>query len=339
MSRCHSCLTDSKSFYCKKCQKELFDGIPVDKLDFTPDDMSPAEETSYREGLSISGVQRKFSFAFDDRKKLVQVEKKGRYILKPIPNEKYTLIEDMPANEHLSMQIAKQVFKLNIAVNGLILMENDELAYITKRFDYNKQGEKIDQEDFAALTNSTEETRGKKFKYEYSLQECASHVIDKYTTAPLIVKTDFFKKVLFDYLICNGDSHLKNFSLYHPDIKASDKYVMTPYYDILNSRMHLGSKEDGDIALELFADGESTHVFDAVGFHTNFDFETLGDVIGLNKKVVEKTFTAFEKSMPKIEQMIERSFLSDDGKESYFKLLKDRMDRRILYRPDFLDNI
>lgn len=332
MSRCHSCMTDSKTFFCKKCQRELFDGIPVQKIDFTPDHMDAAEETKYREGLSISGVQRKFSFAFDDFKKLVQVENNGHYILKPVPNEKYAFIDDMPANEHLSMQIAKQVFDLNVAVNGLIMLDDDQIAYITRRFDYNKEGKKIDQEDFASITDSTEETRGKNFKYDFSLPECVTEVIEKYTVAPVIAKATFFKKILLDYLLCNGDSHLKNFSLYHPDPGKTEKYALTPFYDILNSRMHLGKKETGDIALDLFEEGVSTFTFDAVGFHTYADFMEFGYLIGLKERVIENTFKEFEKSLPEIEEMVDRSFLSDGAKDVYYKSAKERLEKRIFYK-------
>ena len=44
-------------------------------------------------------------------------------------------IDQVPANEHLTMQIAKQVFKLKVAENALIFFQNGEPAHLTKRFD------------------------------------------------------------------------------------------------------------------------------------------------------------------------------------------------------------
>ncbi|MFT4737891.1 MAG: serine/threonine-protein kinase HipA [Cyclobacteriaceae bacterium] len=41
----------------------------------------------------------------------------------------------MPANEHLSKQIASQIFKIETAENALIFYINSHPAYITKRFD------------------------------------------------------------------------------------------------------------------------------------------------------------------------------------------------------------
>ena len=44
----------------------------------------------------------------------------GRYILKPIPEYKgIRFRHNIPANEHLTMQIASQVYKINTAANAL----------------------------------------------------------------------------------------------------------------------------------------------------------------------------------------------------------------------------
>jgi serine/threonine-protein kinase HipA len=41
----------------------------------------------------------------------------------------------MPANEHLTMQIARQVYGIETAENALIFFKNGAQAYITRRFD------------------------------------------------------------------------------------------------------------------------------------------------------------------------------------------------------------
>lgn len=40
-------------------------------------------------------------------------------------------LEDIAVNEHLSMQISSQVFKIPTALNGLIEFNDGELAYMT----------------------------------------------------------------------------------------------------------------------------------------------------------------------------------------------------------------
>ena len=61
----------------------------------------------------------------------------------------------MPANEHLTMQIARQVYGQNTAENALIFFKNGSPAYITKRFDVDIEGSKLAQEDFASLAGRT----------------------------------------------------------------------------------------------------------------------------------------------------------------------------------------
>ena len=60
-----------------------------------------------------------------------------------------------PANEHLTMQIAAQVFKLPAAKNALIFFNDGMPAYITKRFDVKEDGSRCLKEDFASLAKLT----------------------------------------------------------------------------------------------------------------------------------------------------------------------------------------
>ena len=70
-----------------------------------------------------------------------------------------------PANEHLTMQIAQQVFGIETAENALIFFAYGTPAYITKRFDIAPNGEKYAVEDFASLLGKTVQTHGTDYKY------------------------------------------------------------------------------------------------------------------------------------------------------------------------------
>ena len=72
----------------------------------------------------------------------------------------------MPANEHLTMQIARQVYKLQVAENVLVFFRNGEPAYITKRFDLKPDGMRHGQEDLASLAGRTKHTAGSDFIYD-----------------------------------------------------------------------------------------------------------------------------------------------------------------------------
>lgn len=70
----------------------------------------------------------------------------------------------MAANEHLTMQIASQVFGIETAANALMFFKNGEPVYLTKRFDVKEHGEKLAQEDFATLAGRTPQTHTENYK-------------------------------------------------------------------------------------------------------------------------------------------------------------------------------
>src|SRR5262249_13205864 len=122
------------------------------------------------ERLSISGIQTKISLVLNDRR-LEMIHSGGQYILKPIPQGAFQRLEWVPINEHLTMQIARQVFDIEVAENALVSFEGGEIAYIVRRFDVQPDGKRCLQEDFAQIAAQSEETHGKNYKYDYSYEE------------------------------------------------------------------------------------------------------------------------------------------------------------------------
>jgi len=320
---CLGCFTLTKEPYCNRCKKKLFGNQKIayilnfDKNEF----LSKTVELSQR--MSISGVQDKISLKIADNR-LIPTSQNGTYLLKPVPLMEYgELITDVAKNEHFTMQLASQVFKLETAVNGLIAFSDGELAYITKRFD-RVDGTKIKQEDFASLAQRSEQSHGKNYKYDYSYEEIAQ-LIKKYLPAYRVEIVNYFKLILFNYLIGNGDAHLKNFSVLQ---RKTEDYGLTPAYDLLSSSIHLPN--ESRTALELFKEFE-TKSFEANGFYAYDDFLEFGKRVGLSKKMVETVLKSFIKNENRVLELIERSFLSQEAKERYVALYLDRL-RAVRYR-------
>ena len=93
------------------------------------------EYNEKRKSISISGVQEKYSLVLK-KNRLMLTSSRGSHILKPVPAERLELVQDMPANEQVSMQIARQVFGIKTAACGMIFFDEGSPAYITRRFDY-----------------------------------------------------------------------------------------------------------------------------------------------------------------------------------------------------------
>lgn len=323
---CKGCFKNiSSGMYCSKCKSEMFAGVNVKPLNFDKEEFYKVH-TEMADRLSISGVQDKISLKlFGD--KLEPTATDGKYILKPVPasnNLKHK--EDIAANEHVSMQISKQIFGINTAASALIPFKDGELAYVTKRFDYAKDGIKLDQEDFASVLESTEDTKGRNYKYESSYEEVAD-AIKKYVPAAQLTLEDFYLRIVFNYLIANGDAHLKNFSLYRPENRKD--YALTPSYDLVYTRYHVNETE-GDMGLDLFKNTD-TRSYGALGFYSLEDFEEFARMIELPEKRLVKIFRKIITSTPKVTEMVEKSFLSDSGKEAYLDSYQNRLKQRLFY--------
>ena len=166
---CPVTLAEGFDTYSRTGLSRVFQGkkvhhiLPYDAPTYSPETDELYEEN--RKYLSLSGIQEKFSVVLDRNKlRLPREGERSNYILKPIPNAGKKA-DQMPANEHLTMQIARQVYGIETAESALIFFKNGSPAYITKRFDVKDDGSKLAQEDFASLLGRTPQSYGENYKY------------------------------------------------------------------------------------------------------------------------------------------------------------------------------
>ncbi len=313
---CPGTLAEGFSTYSPRCLKNLFDGKKVSHI-LPYQQPQQSEEVAdmfieNRKRISISGVQEKSSFLTEKNQlRLTQEGEQGTYILKPIPGD-LRKVDQVPANEHLTMQLARQVYGINTAESAMIFFKNGAPAYITKRFDVKKEGGKWGKEDFATLAGKTKESSGPNFKYEYSYEEVGM-LIQKYVPAWRVEIEKFFSLVVFNFLLSNGDAHLKNFSLLE---SSKGDYLLSPAYDLINTRLHV---DDTDFALDkgLFADNFKSEGFKRSGHPSKSDFIEFAKRLGVVEGRIEKLLHPFLESQAFIEVLINRSFLSESNKRSY----------------------
>lgn len=316
---CPGTLAEGFSTYSRSCLRNLFNGKKVSHiLPYDPPQQNEEVEEQFienRKRISISGVQEKLSFLLEKNVlRLTKVGEQGTYILKPIPRD-VKKVDQVPANEHLTMQIAKQVYGLNTAENALIFFKNGSPAYITKRFDVKENGSKWGIEDFAALAGKTKDIAGANFKYEYSYEE-AGELIRKFVPAWRIEIEKYFSLVVFNFLFSNGDAHLKNFSLIET---SKGDYILSPAYDLVNTKLHV---DDSDFALNkgLFADGYKSVQYKKSGHPSIIDFIEFARRIGVSETRVEKLLNPFLEKQQFIETLISRSFLNESNKRGYLQM-------------------
>jgi serine/threonine-protein kinase HipA len=180
---------------------------------------------------------------------------------------------------------------------------------------------KAQQEDFCQLSNRTAELHGENYKYDGSYEEMGE-LIKKYVAAPAVALERFFKLVVFNYLVCNGDAHLKNFSLIMRD-KQTQEYMLAPAYDLLNTHLHVPNERR--TALELFKDDFQTVSYELNGFYAYDDFAELARRLGLIEKRYQKSLEDCLEKQEAVFSLIDRSLLSEECKHDYKEDVKDRI--------------
>jgi len=320
---CKGCFREiEEGQLCNKCRKELFDGERISvQLDFDPPDNGENMELMQNvQHISISGVQVKYSLKREN-KKLVLTEAGGQYILKPIPIGTFQKLNQAPANEHLTMQIARQIYKIPAAVCAMVSFNDGTPAYLTRRFDVKADGSRSQQEDFAQLAQLNEQNAGSNYKYDFSYEE-AAELIKKHVVSYELELETFLKIVLFNYLFNNGDAHLKNFSVY---LTEYGDYLLTPAYDLLNTKIHLPN--DTDLALHkgLFKDDFQTESHKANAFYAFDDFLEFGKRIGISEARTHKVIEGFTGSQNEVKDLVDKSFLNMECKEKYLALFNDKL--------------
>ena len=321
---CPGTLISGYDTYSPTCLRKVFDGKKVSHImDFSYKD-SPEFLISSINRISISGVQEKLSAIIKKGKIIITPEgESGRYIIKPIPDYRHLRFRNnIPANEHLTMQIASQVYKIKTAENAMVFFSDGQPAYITKRFDYATDGSKIRQDDFASIAGKTERNNGKDFKYTGNYEDIA-RLLRQNVSAWQVEMTKYFTLVLFNYLFSNGDAHMKNFSLQET---TDGDYVLTPAYDLMNTSIHVN---DEDFALQggLIPKNDYSDVYSQTNHPCKDDFITFGARIGVLQSKLTSIINLFSTEQPKVYELIESSFLDDKVKRMYKHSYIERLHR------------
>lgn len=323
--QCSACYRETKQDFCSKCSNELFDGEKVSAvLDFpSPKADNLAEFQKHTTRLSISGVQLKYSLRREN-KELVMTQTAGEYIIKPaLASTQLAAIKDSPENEHLTMQIARQLFRIRTAANGIIHFSDGEPAYITRRFDLKSDQTKYQQEDFAQLLNRTSVSHGQNYKYDATYEEIGT-LIKMYVPAAIPALEELFRLVVFNYVVGNGDAHLRNFSLIQ---LQTGEYRLTPAYDLMSTKLH--TPYENDIALELYEGCLEAPFYSAYGYYGRPDFIEFAKRLAITEKRASGILDNYINAQEKMTEIIQKSGLSPESKNSYISTVKDRLFRII----------
>lgn len=279
-----------------KLLKEMFNTGQVPAIPLSLQDI-PFKAQGMVGKMSISGVQPKLSLKLNkQRTELVDAPTGGEYILKPQTQQfPYT-----PENENCCMDIAGAL-GINVPPHCLLPLKDGSLAYVVKRFD--RLGEKkIHQENFYQVLE-------KKDKYEGSLEQIGKKLKEISAVPGLDVQL-FFERVVFNFLIGNGDAHSQNYSIIY---SSQEGVRLSPAYDIVCSKLVILNDKDSALTIN----GKDNNL-------TRNDFDAFAENLKIPQKVRYEKFVG---QTNQIKEFIQESQLPDDFKKRFVEIVLSRYDR------------
>jgi serine/threonine-protein kinase HipA len=294
---CGDALSDGKSYH-SACLRRLFGTPALPAIELTHSGvLTKAQEMAGR--MSISGVQPKLSMSRKGSR-LVSVTSGGQFILKP-QTERFPFL---PQNENLCMTIAGRL-EIPVPPHGLFKLMDDSPAYLIRRFDRTKDGGKQRCEDFAQILERDD-------KYSGSVEQIGKKIRELSSVPGLDIQF-FFERVVLNFLLGNGDAHLKNFSM----LEADDGSLrLSPAYDIVCSKVVIPNELDCALTLN----GKQNRL-------ERKDFEQLADTLKIPTKIARTILERFDQGNPLITEQIRHSHLPEDMQSSVQRIVEDRHQR------------
>lgn len=168
---------------------------------------------------AISGVQPKTIALLNDKEKLDTKE----YIIKTWGDE----YQDLALNEYFCL---KAVQKSGVKTANVKLSNNNKFL-IVEKFTLKSDGSFYGFEEILSLMDKNKDS-----KYDGSYEQIAK-IIYSYTSNKKESMIAFYKTVAMNYLLKNGDAHLKNFGLLYEDDFKNIFY--SPVYDVVNTVVYI----------------------------------------------------------------------------------------------------
>lgn len=310
MKRCLFCykeLNDNEIDFHPSCAAKIFGTKIPPVLPYSRSEISKLAEQVLRSQTTVTGVQAKLSLDLEkDKESRTQrftiVGLWGRFILKPQAD----FYQHLPELEDVTMHLA-ELSGIKVVPHSLIRFPDGELCYITRRIDRTSTGEKIQMEDFCQLSEKLTE-----YKYKGSYEQIAK-LIKKHSDSPYLDLANFWEIVMFSFVTGNSDMHLKNFSLFE---NSDGKYSLTPAYDLISTKLVMPADTE-ELALTLNAKKRKL---------TKSDFVVAMENSGLNGRTIQNIFTKITESKESWFSFIDSSFLPDEMKNNYKKLIVNNFE-------------
>jgi serine/threonine-protein kinase HipA len=248
--------------------------------------------------MSISGVQPKLIMSIE-KGRLVPVSSGGLFILKP----QTEAFRSLPENENICMNITQRL-NIDVPPHGLFKLEDGTMAYIVRRFDRSSPTERKRCEDFSQILGLD--------KYTGSVEQVGRNLMEV-SEFPGIDAQLLYERVLLNFLVGNGDAHLKNYSVLEDD---SGKLRLSPAYDIVCSKLVIPDEEDSALTIN----GKHNRI-------NRGDFEKLAGYLKIPQKPAADIFKRMSQFRDMAKEKIVCSQLKQEDKDLMLDIVENRFSR------------
>lgn len=184
-------------------------------------------------------------------------------------------------------------------------MQDGSPAYVIRRFDRTTAGAKLRCEDFAQILGADDKYRG-------SIEQIGRKLKELSTAAGLDAQL-LFERVLLNFLLGNGDAHLKNFSMLETD---QGGLRLSPAYDIVCSKAVI--PREMDCALTINSKQNK------IG---RGDMAQLAETLAIPRKPADRIVDRFHEGRTMMLEAVQGSRLSALMREKVQRVIEERHHR------------
>jgi serine/threonine-protein kinase HipA len=314
--RCPGTLKEGFSTYSPSILRNLLKGRKVNHvLPYTAADLQQDPWISCQIKGEHPGGQLWFRISLVKNK--LKPDPNGDYIFKTAgPSSSFRFHLEQAGNEHLTLRIVDQVFKLNAVQSAMIFLEDGQPALFCRNIDFEPGF--INFYDLLSKTGIKKPISINDFEYSQ-----LAVLFDRYVAAALIQKNRFYRQVIFQYLIANGNAGLDQYGF----IKTTQgDYVLAPLYNSFCTRLH---HLDRDLAARggLYPGDTHSPEFRENGHYSRKEFLELGFRMGIDRDHGNRIIDYFTSKTDQVDNLIEKSFINEEAKKNYRYQYYERLSR------------
>lgn len=247
-----------------------------------------------RKRMSLAGAQHKMLVILDGSTLYEPIgQMASTHILKP-EHEQRDLYPFTVRNEHFTMSLAQAC---GLEVPDVTVKYVPEACYIVERFD--RRGRYPRQERMHVLDACQLLDFAAYRKYSQSTLETLARLVEL-SRAKAVTAFRLFRWVLFNFLVGNGDAHLKNLSFRYGPAGVA----LLPHYDLLSTAIYekVGTHMYGDLSQAL---GDAKRFDDVRRAHMIGAAKALGLTATIAEREIDRMIAAAQKAAPEFIEQVE----------------------------------